>query len=96
MYIYAGKFSHVDGYANDDLWTVTFPDGIKAGNDAIVICQWTSTGDGKLRQNAEWRGRITRLDAQENETKIQLFKDDSTLYYWYVHRSACHPGIAVR
>jgi hypothetical protein len=95
VYLFSGKFSHVNAYADNELWTVTFPDAIREDSVAIVICQWTETADSKRKQNSEWKGKITRADNEgSGEIRIEIFKDDSTLYYWYVLRSSCDPAIA--
>lgn len=93
MHIYSGKFTHIDGYAQNELWTVTFPNEIRVGDDAIVICQWTRTYGGDEKKNGELRGKITKVGTVKNgPTQIEIFKGDSDLYYWYVQRSPYHPA----
>ena len=94
MHIYSGKFTHIDGYATNELWTITFPNEIKAGDDAILMCQWTKMYAGEEKMNEVGRGKITKLETVTNgPTQIEIFKGDR--YYWCVQRSPYHPGIYV-
>lgn len=92
MYVYMGKFDHVDGYAKNELCTIVFPTTIESCNDAILTCQWTVTAKGVKNANADSTGKITRADMQASgEIKIDMFKGDSAIYYWHVHRSCYNP-----
>jgi hypothetical protein len=93
MHFFAGKHNHVDGYAKNELWTVLFPDSIKKDDPARVVCQWTETANSVKKENAVWKGKITKADrASDGHIDIDIFKDDSNLYYWYVvhHRGTAY------
>lgn len=86
MYMFAGKFSHeTKSYADNELWTIFFPDGFETGDIAIVLCQWTKKADGRPKVNEKWTGIITKAEGS-GEIQLEIFKDDPTLYYWYVSK----------
>ena len=85
MYFFAGKYDHVDGYATNELWTVLFPDSIREDSPARVVCQWSGTWQGVEKENSIYKGRITKAEwSTEGHINIEIFRDDSSLYYWYV------------
>jgi hypothetical protein len=82
-YFFAGKFSHERrSYADNELWIVLFPGHLTSDSDSpvIVVCQWTETANGQKKHNDVWKGKVTRVDGDN----IEIFKNDSNLYYWYV------------
>ena len=84
MYLFVSKFNHsISKYASTELWTITFPYNIKTDDHVIVVFQWTESADGKEKYNDKWVGKITKAEGS-GEININIFKDDSTLYYWYV------------
>ncbi|KAK2462187.1 hypothetical protein APHAL10511_005775 [Amanita phalloides] len=83
-YFFAGKFSHeTTSYANNELWTVLLPRSLRVGDPAIVVCQWTKTAAGVQKHNDIWNGEITKLTRDSSGITIEIFKDDSNLYYWF-------------
>ncbi|KAF8249239.1 hypothetical protein K440DRAFT_621840 [Wilcoxina mikolae CBS 423.85] len=82
MYSYAGKFSHNHRtYADNELFTVTFPTTIARGNTVIVVFQWTERADGTKKVNDIKIGSLTNAET-DSDGKIHVkFLDDE--YYKY-------------
>lgn len=83
MFIYAGGWSHTySPFADNDLFVVTFPDGVDQGSEVIVSLQWAKDGDGNRNVHSTIKGKFQKADVSNGKKHIQFFKNDN--YYWYV------------
>ena len=91
MYIFAGTFTHTEGYANNDLWVLTIPGVIGEGSQAVAVYQWTKDASGAQKVNSEIVGKVTKAEKRSTGMiDVEIFNDGSR-YYWYVPHSSQSP-----
>ncbi|KAK6342448.1 hypothetical protein TWF718_007851 [Orbilia javanica] len=80
---YVGKINHIDGYAQNELFTVLFPNSIRLGHKASVVMQWTKKADGEVKANGTELGSVATITCHEDGSKEVEICKDSENYYWF-------------